>query len=742
MKRTAPLLVVLSLVFLAFLWGSYLSFSQNVNQRLYENAALRLQEIMQPNTTSFTMQMEEQVKKVNTFADFLGNSGALGNKEHLELLRAAVKNNGLLRCAIAFPNGSFLTHDGKNEGNVSEEAFFEAAMRGEFFISDPRPAVAEPDKTVMLFAGPIEKNGRVIGVVIYSYLCEDLHSLFNLRILEGKGQLFVAKQSGELLIGPEGYPAGRDNLLQQLRAACTHQQHTGESCLVIGGQQGAFVLSLQGEAQPTYFCYSKLPYNDWYLFSTLPQQAASQFVTGMAGEQRAWVLSIVVSALLFLMAVLTLYFAQRNNIDKMTGTYTLDMFKRKARHLLRRSGSQPYVVVKMDVKNFKLINRAYSYTEGDRVIQNIASALRLVLRGEKNTLISHTGTDDFLLLMPYSKREVLDLQRHLFLTQFRELMGPRFNTTVEFPTGQYVLGPTDFPNPDITEILEKVNFAHRAAKTRPESDNVVDYEETIEKDALLLKLVEDRMAHALETRQFRLYLQPKVCLADGSICGAEALVRWKEDEQYFMHPADFIPILERNGFIVKLDFYMFRQAAQKLRTMLDTGETPVPISVNFSRFHLRDPHFVQTLCDIADEFLVPRRLLEVELTESAVFENVSLITELLDELHYAGFTLSMDDFGSGYSCLALLKDLPVDMLKIDKNFFDPYNDTSRSRVVISNVLRLAQDLHIATVAEGIETLQQVEMLRDMGCDIVQGFYFSRPMPAEEFHPDRKLPGPA
>ncbi len=740
MKRTAPLLVAFTMILLAFIWGSYLTFSQNLNAHLYENAMERLHEIVQPNITSFNLQMEEQIKKVNTFADFLGHSGKLGNPNHEQLLQAAVTNNGLLRCAIAFPDGSFITHDNKNEGNVSQDAFFQATMRGEFFISDPRPAVVDPSKTVMLFAAPIEQNGKIIGSIIYSYLCDDMNSIFNLSILDGKGQMFVAKQSGELLIGPGDFKAGEDNILSYLRVDCSHQQHVPDDCLTIAGPEGSVSLTLEQNDAPTYFCYNKLPYNDWYLFSIVPQQAASQIITGATGVQRTLGLCIAISCLVYLMVILLLYFSQRNNIDKMTGTYTLEKFKRKARRILRRDGGYHFVFVKLDVKNFKLINRAYSYTEGDRVIQNIASALRLTLAGEKNTLVSHTGTDDFLLMLPYHGRERLDEQRHLFLNNFRDLMGPAFNTTVEFPTGQYLLTPGDLPQPDIMEILEKVNFAHRAAKNRPENDNIVDYEETIEKDALLNKLVEDKMSDALETQQFRLYLQPKVRVTDGSIYGAEALVRWKEDEKYFMHPVDFIPILEKNGFIVKLDFYMFRQAALKLRASIDEGETPVPISVNFSRYHLKNPHFVADLCQITDEIDVPRHLLEVELTESAVFENVSLISELIDELHYAGFTLSMDDFGSGYSCLALLKDLQVDMLKIDKNFFDPYNDTERSRVVISNVLHMAQDLHITTVAEGIETLQQVEMLREMGCDIIQGFYFSRPMPAEHFHPGMKLAG--
>lgn len=739
LKKTVSLLVASSLVLLAFIGISYLSFSQSLSAHISENALARLQEVVQPNLISFNLQMEEQIKKVNTFADFLGDSGTLGNEHHKALLRAAVENNGLLRCAIAFPDGSFITHDNKNDGNVSNDAFFKANMKGEFFISDPRPAVVDSTKTVMLFSAPIKTNGRIIGSVIYSYLCDDMSKIFNLSFLDGKGQMFVAKQNGELLIGEGSYGAGQDNLLTYLYNTCLHQQHAAEECLVIQDTAGAYNLTLAQATSSLHFTYNKLPYNDWYLYSMVPEEVASKTIFTATGDQTTLWLSIIVCILLYSMLVLVLFFSRKNNIDKMTGTYTLDKFKRKAKCVLHHSGNHNYVFIKVDIKNFKLINRVYNHAEGDRVIRNMSAALCHVLVGEKNSLICHVGTDDFLLLLPYAGRELLNQQRQQFITQFRKLMGPEFTSTVEFPTGQYVLSPNDFPHPDITEILEKVNFAHRAAKTRTVNGNIVDYVETIEKDALTRKMVEDKMAHALETKRFQLYLQPKVRVLDGSVCGAEALVRWMEDDVCFMHPVDFIPILERNGFIVKLDMYMFRSTVQKLREMMDTGEAPVPISVNFSRFHLLNEDFVAALCQITDEYDVPRCLLEVELTESVVFENVTRISALIDELHAAGFTLSMDDFGSGYSCLALLKDLQVDILKIDKNFFDAANDTSRSRVVISNVLRMAQDLHITTVAEGIEVKQQVDMLREMGCDVIQGFYYFRPMPADEFHFSLPLP---
>ncbi len=738
MKKRGTLLLLLGIVMLAFIWGAFLSFNRNLNSHMQQNVDIRLQEITQPNLVSFDMQMEEQIKKVRTFADFLGSSGELGSADHIALLNAAVENNGLLRCAIAFPDGSFVTHDGKNEGNVAEDAFFKANMRGEFFITDPRPAVVDPSKTVILFSAPIHNpQSQITGSIIYSYLCDDLNNIFNLNFLEGQGEMYVAKQTGELLIGKTGFTPGEDNPLTQLRQRCTHLQHSAEGCLALTGEEGSFSLTFQGEDNQILLRYNKLRFNDWYMLSMVPETAATKTISIITADQRSLGLSIALCVLAYLLVLFLLWFSRRFNIDKLTGALTPDSFRRKAKTVLQKREFGNYVFIKLDVKNFKLINRVYDFAMGDQVIKNIAEAIRYVTKGE-SALYARVGTDDFLLLLPYSERPILDAQRNDFVTKFRELMGPSFTTLVEFPTGQYVLRPEDYPKPDITEILEKVNFAHRAAKHRGQYETIVDYVEDIEQEALMEKSVEDKMSQALTSEEFKLYLQPKFCVKTETICGAEALVRWKVNGQYYMHPTSFIPVLERNGFIVKLDLYMFRQAAQKLREILDDGLQPIPISVNFSRCHLSNQNFVKELCAITDEYAVPRKYLEIELTESAVFEHVEQIQDLSEQLHEAGFTLSMDDFGSGYSCLALLNKLNVDTLKLDKGFFDEKADPTRTRTVVAGVLRMAQQLHITTVAEGVEKRHHVDMLRELGCDIIQGFYFARPLPAEVL----KLPNAA
>ena len=727
MKKTRAT-IVLTAVLAAVLVAAYAAFNHTVTAHLRENAVTRLGEIVAPNIISFELQVAEQMRKVETFADHLGQVGQLGDPEQLNLLQSAVRHNGLSRCAIAFADGSFVTHEGEDGGNVSGDPFFLAGMAGQRSITEPQPSAVDPDQLVILFTAPIYRDGAVAGVMIYSYPCDGMDQMFNLRFLEGQGRMSVVSGSGALLMGGNTEVQVGESLVDQLRGACTHRHHPPEDCLALAGEAGACTLSLADGGQNLLVSYQRLGFNGWYMLSTVPESAAAGSIYSVSRDQRLFSAVIILSLSLYAAALTLNWLRHRKNTDKSTGALTLEGFQRRAHRLLRRAGSGVFVLVKLDVKNFKLINRVYDFATGDRVIRSMAAALA-EQADPAGGLFARMGADGFVLLLPYRDRPTLDAQRAAFIAGFQARMGPDFTTRVEFPTGQYIITEQDYPHPDVGEMLEKANFAHRAAKQGNWGHYIVDYVEDLEREALLEKAIEDKMSSALRDEEFQLYLQPKYRVSDETICGAEALVRWEINGRFYLHPSAFIPILERNGFIVKLDMFMFEQAVLRIRAFLDSGTEPVPISVNFSRAHLANASFVEGLCAVTDRHEVPRRYLEVELTESAVFENLARIVELIGQLHAAGFTLSMDDFGSGYSCLALLKELKVDVLKLDKCFFDDCADPQRAKVVVSHVMGMARDLGVTTVAEGVEQREQVDLLRELGCDIIQGFYYAKPLPA-------------
>ncbi|MEG2000687.1 MAG: EAL domain-containing protein, partial [Evtepia sp.] len=294
--------------------------------------------------------------------------------------------------------------------------------------------------------------------------------------------------------------------------------------------------------------------------------------------------------------------------------------------------------------------------------------------------------------------------------------------------GMYIIDDTSIP------VDEMYNRATLAAKTC--KGNYVDYY-AYYNESMSIALTEEQeitndMNFALKSGQFEVYLQPQYNIHTNLPCGAEALVRWRHPQKGMMSPGDFIPIFERNGFITKLDYYVWEQVCQYLHAWISQGITPQPISVNVSRVNIYNPNLVETMIELVNRYGIEPSLLNLELTESAYTDNPIAMKKVMNRLRSHGFTMMMDDFGNGYSSLSLLKDIMIDILKIDMQFLSETEIPGRGENIIASVIRMAKWLNIPVIAEGAETSEQVDFLRSVGCDYVQGFYFARPMPVSDY----------
>ncbi|HGZ2699170.1 TPA: putative bifunctional diguanylate cyclase/phosphodiesterase, partial [Clostridioides difficile] len=284
---------------------------------------------------------------------------------------------------------------------------------------------------------------------------------------------------------------------------------------------------------------------------------------------------------------------------------------------------------------------------------------------------------------------------------------------------------------DINTIMDRANTARKTIKGG-HKNSFAFYDKEMHKKILKEKEIENSMVDALNNGEFIVYFQPKYSLSDYQIIGAEALVRWDNPQKGLIPPIEFIPVFERNGFIVNIDFYVFEEVCKKIREWMDEGQKVVPISVNLSRMHFVNSNFIEEFKLIVDKYKIPTRLIELELTETAVLDNIEGLLDTMNNLKEKGFVISMDDFGTGYSSLNLLKELPVDILKLDRAFFTEKDESNNEKIVISNVIKMAKELKMKVISEGVETISQVEFLKQIGCDMVQGYLFSKPMPVKEF----------
>ncbi len=416
-------------------------------------------------------------------------------------------------------------------------------------------------------------------------------------------------------------------------------------------------------------------------------------------------------------------------VDELTGLSNLNKFKMDAKKLLSDNPNKRYVMALLDINKFNLINEIYGFPEGDRVLLALKDGLYGFINPAID-LIARKDSDEFLIFADYD-RVMLDGSEHDgFSGELKEYMLEKTGHKLRFSVGRYLIKPGEN---DIDAVFEKVNYAHSMAKQSSPVSEIYDYDDDMKKQAIRHREIENKMEAALNNNEFIIYLQPKYRLEDERLTGAEALVRWQEKTgKDVVYPSEFVPLFEKNGFIVRLDMYMFKKACEIISGWMGQGLPLTTISVNFSRIHLQNPDFVDEIIAIADSFNVPKRYLEIELTESTIFDNEAVLEDVLVKLHNVGFTLSMDDFGTGYSSLGLLKNLPVDVIKIDRAFFTNNRYKSRARTVIESVVKMAKDLDIHTVAEGVETFEHVEFLREIGCESVQGYYFAKPMPAADF----------
>ena len=409
--------------------------------------------------------------------------------------------------------------------------------------------------------------------------------------------------------------------------------------------------------------------------------------------------------------------------DSLTGLLSRTGFEVAAGKLLSRNLENKYTIVEFDIKNFKSINDSYGYDKGDKLLHSVAAAISARRSGR---ICARIDADEFVILFEQGDIDVDELKmmlrdvvrKHTFL----ELFGAIFNY------GAYRI---ERNGELINTIMDKANTAHKIAKSI-EGEAFVWYDERLLKKIQMENEYKKRMQYALEMEEFKMYLQPKIDLATMEVAGAEALVRWDIPEVGIIPPDSYIPLFEKNGSIADLDFYMLKKACAYLRGQLDRGNEFFSISVNFSRVTLCQQTFHSTLLEIINRFGVPSRRIEIEVTESAFNELPYPVLLMLERLKDEGFRISMDDFGAGYSNLNMIGKLPIQIIKLDREFLKEMDGHENMRGIVICAVDLAHTMGLEIICEGVEREEHVHFLQDIGCDYAQGFYFSKPIPGEAF----------
>ncbi len=403
----------------------------------------------------------------------------------------------------------------------------------------------------------------------------------------------------------------------------------------------------------------------------------------------------------------------------LRGISKRNYFQRNVSELLYTSAER-IAFIQFDIQKFKIVNDLYGEKFGDEVLDFIERQLEKCCN-ERQFFIN-LRSDVFMVVTEYkNERELqafireLDSQTRLFKS-----------VKLQMSFGVYTVEDREM---ELRQMEDRAAMARKAAKKNI-LRNILFYREQFKESLYNRKFIEENMQAAISERQFCIYLQPKYSITKNEIIGAEALVRWLHPERGMIFPDQFIPVIEENGFIKRLDYYIWEEACRFIKRCEAAGINNCPVSVNVSRIHLRDNECIGILSDMIKEYSIPKKLLELEITETADDQQISMKALQLKE---EGFTLLMDDFGSGYSSLNILLETPFDVIKLDRKFMINMMLSGKGRLILEQVITMADKLQLGVLAEGVETKEQVELLQNIGCDQVQGYYYAKPMPEDEFY---------
>lgn len=477
--------------------------------------------------------------------------------------------------------------------------------------------------------------------------------------------------------------------------------------------------------------------NGWYLLNVLPEPNLHTRYLEMAIGAG---IMILISCGLFLCYLYRQFLTINKNQetlaklayrDSVTGTRNYASFKQEMEKRLRKEKKETYAVWYCDIKKFKFMNDILGYEEGDRVLISLANLFRDY--GGPDTLYCRISADNFAGLYKYKTREDMEEWFQKLVDVFQSRYLP-FNKKIpmEISMGVYCIEETDVEQLSIDQIVDRANIAQKNIKGLP-GNPFGFYNKEIRNRVLFESELESEIDLALRSQEFKIFVQPKISIQTGNqIVGGEVLVRWENPRKGTIPPGQFIPLMERDGKIVLLDRYMFEKSCEWLSNYIKSGRPPVSIAVNVSKIGMLREDFVDFYGEVKNKYQIPDGLLELEFTETVLLNDDAMFNRLVTRLNEKGFICSLDDFGSGYSSLNLLKNLKIDVLKLDIMFFRKSNDISRERIVISNIINMAKELKIKTIAEGVEYVETVEFLKAAGCDVIQGYVFAKAMSVEAF----------
>lgn len=607
------------------------------------------------------------------------------------------------------------------------------AWQGEMALSDLVQSELTQEK-IFIYAIPVSRNGATVGALIASDQVEIFSDILSGNtVLSGNGHIHLLNSEGELLIHSQNSVV--EESVDSIYEAPYFTGRKAEELRAALAADESVYSDFRYEGRRYQVLLEPVGIKDWYMLCVNRVQETSNVYRIVT------VIAVTFAALLLLMVILLVYgyrLTRRNDKelrdlafhDPLTGGDNLRSFTRKLQEAMALR--QDINVAALNVRQFKFINEIFGRERADKLLCHIHRQLQARLKEDE--FCCRDNADLFYVVLLSSDPEQAS-------ARLRTLMDKACAAALQDANSDYhillyagmVAAPQCVESGNVDDVLTHALFALERAKGAG-CNTVWTYDTELHKKEEVANYVESHMHQALQNGEFRMYLQPKIDLSSGRLGGAEALVRWTTGTGRMLYPDQFIPLFEQNGFSVSLDLYMVECACKQLRAWLDQGIQPPPLSVNQSKLLFFEADYIQKLEHLTEQYQIPASWITLEILEGLALENAEELNARIRQLQTIGFRISMDDFGSGYSSLNTLNSLQIDELKLDRGFLMEAADKNdpRSRVIMEQVVKMAKQLGISVVVEGVETRENEALIQSLGCDFGQGYYYSRPITVEEF----------
>ena len=593
------------------------------------------------------------------------------------------------------------------------------------------------DGQSILYSVPFYKDGQVVGVLSGIRSKSNMQKLIQPHSFDGKGLTCISDSEGKVIISPTDLdPFLRlDNIFtQETKPRQRELQSIYQMRDNMRNHQGGVFTFTSINGSELVLSYDELEPYGWILLTLVP----ADLITGDTDRYvtRTFLITagIIIVFALSLLIVTNTFRSHRKVLeriafeDAITGGMSNAAFQLRCKEMLQKASPGTYTVISLNIKDFKLINENFGSPSGDATLRYVGEVLKRNLKADE--LCARGEADNFFLCLKESDRNRIQSRMERILEDVNS-----FNKNREEPyfltisQGAYLV---EQPSMDIMLIQDRAKTACRTQRYQSQQ-TVTYYDSAITRQLQKEHELSDLFRNSIQNHDFQVYLQPKVCPYSGRIMGAEALVRWQHPKRGMIYPSEFIPLFERNGNICCLDNYMFEEVCALIARWIKNKQPVIPISVNLSRQHFKNPDLLPHLSEIARKYLVPDGVIELELTESVFFDDgrIEIVKGNIKTMHQLGFLCSLDDFGTGYSSLGLLKEFDIDTIKLDRKFAQDITNP-KSQHILACIMELTKNLNIKTVAEGIETQEQLDCLKGLHCDLIQGYLYSKPLPIPEF----------